>query len=145
MVIDLILNVLFYDNIIIEDREVNFFFYCFLLGVVRSGGLSFIRGFLLVFFVLVLLIEVFFLRRFYNKIFEDLIGNFDDLIFSGVKRYKDSIFFKEVGVIISVFCSFYVFVNEEDKFRAEDLVWGFCYDIYFGYRKVVLLLRGSLD
>lgn len=143
--IDLISNVSLHDNIIIEDREVNFLLHCLSLGVARSGGLSSTRGPLLVSLALALLIEVFPLRRFYNKILEDPIGNLDDLISSGVKRHKDSILFKEAGATTSVFCSLYVSANEEDKLRAEDLVWGFCHDIYLGHRKVALLLRGSLD
>lgn len=42
-------------------------------------------------------------------------------------------------------CSQYVLADEESKNVVENLMWEYCRDVYFGHRRVAVMLKGKKD
>ncbi|XP_061337392.1 uncharacterized protein LOC133284405 isoform X2 [Gastrolobium bilobum] len=122
---------------------------CVALALARTGtgtGTGSVSGHssLLVCLALALLNEVFPLRRLYELVLE-LCSSSGGLKLNEIKEHVDSVLFKEAGAVTGVFCNQYVLADEESKRVVENLMWGYCRDIYFGHRQVAMLLKGKED
>uniref|UniRef100_A0A5B6ZQY1 Uncharacterized protein n=1 Tax=Davidia involucrata TaxID=16924 RepID=A0A5B6ZQY1_DAVIN len=117
---------------------------CISLALARSGSVS-SRAPLLICLASALLTEIFPLQPFYKRVPGYPHGNLAALGHSDVKKHLDSIIFKEAGAITGVFCSQYVSADEESKCMVENLIWGYCQDVYLGHRWVYLMLQGGED
>ena len=126
---------------LVNDPEVAFLLQCVSVALVRSGPVS-CRAPLLTCLALVLLTEIFPLRKFYTTILNHPRDNLAGMV-NEVKEHLGSVLFKEAGAITGVFCNQYVSVDEENKGVVDNLIWAYCQDIYLGHRQVALVLRGE--
>ncbi|PIA49835.1 hypothetical protein AQUCO_01300523v1 [Aquilegia coerulea] len=124
-----------------EDRKDRVVLQCISMGVTRSGLTSY-RGPLFLCFACALLVEIFPLRSFYTRIVEYPHGNFTSLGHE-VKEHTDSILFKEAGAVTRMLCNLYISADEENKTVVENLIWGYCQDLYCGHQQVAMVLQGG--
>ncbi|KAF5192717.1 Obscurin-like protein [Thalictrum thalictroides] len=125
-----------------ENREDRVVLQCISMGATRSGLASY-RGPLLLCLACALLVEVFPLRSFYRRIAEYPHGNFASLGIDEVKEHTDSILFKEAGAITRMLCNQYISADGENKMVVENLIWGYCQDLYSGHQQVAMVLQGG--
>lgn len=115
---------------------------CISLALARSGSVSF-RPPLLLCLVSSLLSEIFPLQRFYKRLLQLPHGYSAKPVHSEVKEHLESVIFKEAGAITGVFCNQYASADEDNMGMVENLIWGYCQDIYSGHRQVALVLQGE--
>ncbi|KAL2335816.1 hypothetical protein Fmac_010262 [Flemingia macrophylla] len=111
---------------------------CVALGMARTAAIPG-HSALFVSLALALLGEIFPLPRLYRLCG---LGGVD---VKDIREHLDGPLFKDAGAVTAVLCSQYVLADEENKNVVEDLVWGYCRDVYFGHRRVVVMLKGQKD
>ncbi|KAF9615884.1 hypothetical protein IFM89_026810 [Coptis chinensis] len=125
-----------------DDRNDRLVLQCIAMGVTRSG-LASCRAPLLLCLVSALLVEIFPLRSLYVRIVEHTNGKFVGSVLQEVKAHTDSILFKEAGAVTRTFCNQYISADEENKTIVENLIWGYCQDLYSGHQRISLVLQSG--
>lgn len=125
-----------------DDRSDLLVLQCIAMGVTRSGLASYGAP-LVSCLVTALLVEIFPLRSFYTRIDERRHRHLVELGITEVREHVNSVIFKEAGSITRTFCNQYTSADEQNKRLVENLVWGYCQDLYSGHKRVALVLQGS--
>lgn len=125
-----------------NDHNDRLLLQCIAMGVTRSGLASYGAAMLLC-LVTALLVEIFPLRSFYARIVEHPHKNPVQIGVTEVRGHVNSVLFKEAGSITRAFCNQYTSAHEQNKRIVENLVWGYCQDLYSGHESVALVLQGS--
>ncbi|KAJ0255752.1 Obscurin-like protein [Hirschfeldia incana] len=117
---------------------------CFAIALARCGTVS-PSAPLLLCLASALLTQVFPLSQIYESFCKsfgkDPIG--PRLIWA--REHLSGVLFKESGAITGAFCNQYAKANEENKYTVENMIWGFCQNLYLQHRQIALLLRGVED
>ncbi|RDX63250.1 hypothetical protein CR513_58344, partial [Mucuna pruriens] len=116
---------------------------CVSIGLARTVAFSG-HSSLFVCLALALLTEIFPLPRLYRSLFEKSHG-LDGVELKEIREHLDGILFKEAGAVTGVLCSQYVLADEESKNLVENLMWEYCRHVYFGHRRVAVMLEGDKD
>ncbi|KAF6160313.1 hypothetical protein GIB67_019082 [Kingdonia uniflora] len=122
-----------------DDPDNRIILQCLSLGLTRCGQVAY-RATLLLCLVYAMLFEIFPLQTFYSRLAE-YPNQVSTRGFNEVEEHLDSILFKEGGAVTRVFCNQYVSAEEDNKGVVENLLWGYCQDIYSGHCRLSLLLH----
>ncbi|TKY49906.1 hypothetical protein E2542_SST27355 [Spatholobus suberectus] len=123
-----------------EDRVL---LQCVSIGLARTVAFSG-HSSLFVCLALALFTEIFPLPRLYRSVFEKVRG-LGGVEPKEIREHLDGVLFKEAGGVTGVLCSRYVLADEESKNVVENLMWEYCRDVYFGHRRVAVMLKGEED
>ncbi|CAJ1958509.1 unnamed protein product [Sphenostylis stenocarpa] len=113
---------------------------CVSLGLVRTVAFS-RHSSLFVCLALALLTEIFPLPRLHQSVIEKYRG----VELEEIRKHLDGVLFKEAGAVTGVLCSQYALADEESKNVVENLMWEYCQDLYFGHRRLVVMVKGKKD
>ncbi|KHN20557.1 hypothetical protein glysoja_033245 [Glycine soja] len=116
---------------------------CVSIGLARTVAFSG-HSSLFVCLGLALLTEIFPLPRLYRSVFESSCDS-GGVELREIREHLDGVLFKEAGGVTGVLCSQYVLADEESKNVVENLMWEYCRDVYFGHRRVAVMLKGKKD
>ncbi|KAK9147612.1 hypothetical protein Scep_006369 [Stephania cephalantha] len=132
-----------FDSIGDDNPSDRLLLQCIALGMSRIGPIS-SRPPLLSCLVSALLVEIFPLRSFYARAIRAQHDNSSPLLdLNEVKNHLNSVLFKEAGAVTNAFCNQYASANDENKEFVENLIWGYCQDVYLGHRRVAFMLNGK--
>ncbi|KAG5021180.1 hypothetical protein JHK87_017035 [Glycine soja] len=116
---------------------------CVSIGLARTVAFSG-HSSLFVCLGLALLTEIFPLPRLYRSVFESSCDS-GGVELREIREHLDGVLFKEAGGVTGVLCSQYVLADEESKNVVENLMWEYCRNVYFGHRRVAVMLKGKKD
>ncbi|EPS72427.1 hypothetical protein M569_02326, partial [Genlisea aurea] len=117
---------------------------CFALALARSGSISF-RAPLLLSLAFALLVEVFPLKRLYNKVLYAPGENLMSTVYEEVEHHLNGVIFKEAGSITGVCCNLYALADEGTRDSVEEQIWTYCQEVYSWHRQARLILAGTGD
>ncbi|XP_073135312.1 uncharacterized protein [Henckelia pumila] len=128
-----------------NNPELNLLLQCIALALARSGSVAY-RDSLLVSLSFALLIEVFPLQRYYDKVLKHPLPKENwNLVLDEIGEHISSAIYKEAGAITGVLCNQYASANEDRRSFVENLIWDYCQKVYLWHRQATLVLLGCQD